>query len=118
MTKIGFLSPNGEFIECKYTEHSMVADKILKTLNIFSENPEQDIAQLGWMFFQNNFAGIPITGNNIPLTELQITWIIINYEALNKKQKYFISEKLKKDNLCKNNRYPSYLTEVNWSGLI
>lgn len=116
---IGFLSPQGEFVECKYTEHSSMAETILSELRITTKNPEEEIANLGWIFLQSNFAGIPSTvDNNIPLTDAQINWIEKNYEKLNKKQKYFISEKLKKDEICKNCRFPSYLTEVNWSGLV
>ena len=118
MTKIGFLSPEGEFWECEYTKHSIVANKILMKMNIMSSNPEEDIANLGWVLLQNNFAGIPSTNKNIPFTDAQIDWIMKNYEYLNKKQRYFISEQLKKDDLCKNNKYPSYLREVNWNGLI
>ena len=117
-TLTGFVSPDGEFIQCSYTQHSAISAKILKELGKESANPEEDLANLGWLFLQVNFAGIPSTNGNIPLTDKQVDWIVKNYDSLNKQQHYFISEKLKKDDENKHHKDPSYLTEVNWSGLI
>ena len=114
----GFLSPDGEFIPCSYTEHSKVSENILNQLIIPIENPEEDLANLGWMFLQVNFAGIPSTNGNIPLTDAQVKWIVENYDSLNKQQHYFISEKLKNDDDHKHGHYPDYLTNVRWSGLL
>ena len=114
----GFLSPDGVLTECSYTEHSKTAEKILTELNIPTKNPEEDIANLGWLFLQVNYAGIPSTKGNIPITDAQIKWIVENYDSLNKQQRYFISEKLKQDDDCKHNYYPSFLTDVKWSGLL
>lgn len=115
---IGFVSPEGDFIMCGYTEHSKKAEEILSSLNIESVNPEGDIANLGWMFLQINYAGIPSNKEGVLLTDKQVEWILKNYDNLNHKQKYFISETLKKDEEKKKHKYPAYLTEVNWSGLI
>ena len=114
----GFLSPDGEFIACSYTEHAKVSENILKQLNKPIVNPEEDLANLGWMFLQVNFAGIPSTKGNITLTDAQVQWIVKNYDSLNKQQHYFISEKLKADDDCKHGHYPDYLTDVKWSGLL
>ena len=114
----GFLSPDGVLTKCGYTEHSKTAEKILCELNIPSQNPEEDIANLGWLFLQVNYAGIPSTKGNIPITDAQIKWIVENYDSLNKQQRYFISEKLKQDDERKHNYYPSFLTDVKWSGLL
>ena len=82
----GFLSPDGEFTPCSYMEHAKVSENILKQLNKPIVNPEEDLANMGWMFLQVNFAGIPSTNGNIPLTDAQVKWIVENYDSLNKQQ--------------------------------
>ena len=117
---IGFLSPEGEFTPCNDYEHISVASEIL-TKNGMTENISADIhlANLGWMLFQQNFAGIPAEVKPIPqLTDKQVDWIIKNYDNINRKQRYFISEKLKFDEINKKRNLPQGIDNVPFTGLI
>ena len=116
----GFLSPEGEFIKCNQLEHSIVAMEILINLGMTENtNPEVNLANLGWMTFQSNFAGIQAEIRPIPeLTDKQVDWIVENYDLLNKKQRYFISEKLKFDKTYKKRNLPEGIDNVSFSGLI
>ena len=117
---IGFLSPCGEFISCDELQHSKIAEEILlnlKKINII--NPEVELANLGWCFFQKNFAGIPADCKPYPkLTDEQIQWIISNYDSLNRKQHYFISEKLKLDETSSYRSLPDGIDNVPFTGLV
>lgn len=117
---IGFLSPDGKFIKCNQLEHSLVAMGILINLGMTEyTNPEVNLANLGWMTFQSNFAGIQAEIKPVPqLTDKQIDWIVENYDLLNKKQRYFISEKLKFDETYKKRNLPEGIDNVDFSGLI
>ena len=117
MAIIGFLSPNGEFVECKELEHS--AKRICEENNIETNNFERELANRGWCFFQKNYAGIPADIKPLPfITDEQVDWIIKNYENINRKQRYFISEKLKHDEIYKKRTLPDGIDSVPFSGLL
>ena len=96
---IGFLSPEGEFFKCDSEEHHLLATKLIENFEYNQTNNCQiELANNGWCFFQTNFAGIPAETSPVPkISDSQAKWIEANYDKLNRKQKYFISEKLKLD---------------------
>ena len=117
---IGFLSPDGEFIKCNECEHIAVATEILNK-NGMTKNCSADIylANMGWMLFQQSFAGIPAEVRPVPqITDKQVDWIINNYDKINRKQRYFISEKLKFDEINKKRVLPQGIDNVPFTGLI
>lgn len=117
---LGFLSPDGVFYPCNQFEHSTIAFELLQKIDIQEcDNPEVNLANLGWMTFQSNFAGIQAEIRPIPaLTDQQVDWIIEHYEQINRKQRYFISEKLKFDQTYKKRKLPEGIDNVGYSGLI
>lgn len=120
MTKIGFLSPNGEFIQCAEQQHLQKANELAMQLGIQnSQNPEIELANLGWCFLQRHFAGIPAEIKPAPqFTDEQIQWILDNYDSLNRQQHYFISEKLKFDEMYKKRNLPKGIDNVPFPGLL
>lgn len=117
---IGFLSPEGELIECEQFNHIQIASQITAERYFFKMgDPQVILANEGWCFLQKIFAGIPAEIDPKPkFTDQQIKWIMDNYDRLNHKQRYFISEKLKMDDVENNLHLPEEVRQIQYPGLV
>lgn len=86
---LGFLSPFGKFFKCKYFEHLLLADTLLKDVyKKESNNPVDTLCKYGWVVIQSSFVGF--AGDDAyhtpQLTREQREWLIDHKDILSYEQ--------------------------------
>lgn len=84
---LGFLSPDGEFYQCKYYGHLDLANEILqKRYKTFRHNEVETLCDLGWAIIQDGFVGF-VGWHNQTYTTQQDEWFVNHYNKMELAQK-------------------------------
>lgn len=98
----GFVSPDGQFHECEYGGHIMLALELLKAFyGLSSNNPVDLLCSHGWIAVQASFVGF--AGDDIrhspSITAAQRQWIEENEGELSHDQRISLAMCLEADEL-------------------